>query len=174
MWVLTGDKEETAINIAFACQLLDTSTRILVVNKKTHPSRAAMAEALRGAAAKVNRAGGLLQLLKCSLLTTHYPLLTSHYPLLTTLLTTYYSLPTTHYPLLTTHCSLPTTHCSLLTTHHPLLTTHYPLLTSHYPPPATHHPLLTVHYSVRTAHSYRPKPTQRLRKSTRSSSTARQ
>jgi len=38
LWVLTGDKEETAINIAFACQLLDTSTKIQVINGKTHPT----------------------------------------------------------------------------------------------------------------------------------------
>ena len=29
LWVLTGDKEETAINIAFACQMLDTSTQAI-------------------------------------------------------------------------------------------------------------------------------------------------
>lgn len=49
VWVLTGDKEETAINIAFACQLLDTATNITTINKKTHPSRGRIAEALRQA-----------------------------------------------------------------------------------------------------------------------------
>ena len=38
VWVLTGDKEETAINIAFACELFDTATRLLVLNLKSHPT----------------------------------------------------------------------------------------------------------------------------------------
>jgi len=38
VWVLTGDKEETAINIAFACELFDTRTNILVLNLKSHPT----------------------------------------------------------------------------------------------------------------------------------------
>jgi len=38
VWVLTGDKEETAINIAFACELFDTRTKVLVLNLKSHPS----------------------------------------------------------------------------------------------------------------------------------------
>jgi len=37
VWVLTGDKEETAINIAFACELFDTRTSILILNLKSHP-----------------------------------------------------------------------------------------------------------------------------------------
>ena len=28
LWMLTGDKEETAINIAFACQLVDNSSTV--------------------------------------------------------------------------------------------------------------------------------------------------
>jgi phospholipid-transporting ATPase len=32
LWVLTGDKQETAINIAWACQLLDHSMRTIVIN----------------------------------------------------------------------------------------------------------------------------------------------
>ena len=28
VWVLTGDKEETAINIAYACELFDTRTKV--------------------------------------------------------------------------------------------------------------------------------------------------
>ena len=54
-WVLTGDKEETAINIGFACQLLDTATQLLVINKKSHPLAAdvqrALADAAKAAAA---------------------------------------------------------------------------------------------------------------------------
>jgi len=46
VWVLTGDKEETAINIAFACQLLDTSTTIRIINTKSHPNSKRMAEDL--------------------------------------------------------------------------------------------------------------------------------
>ena len=38
VWVLTGDKEETAINIAFACELFDTRTKVLVLNLKSHPT----------------------------------------------------------------------------------------------------------------------------------------
>ena len=49
-WVLTGDKEETAINIGFACQLLDTATQLLVINKKSHPLAADVQRALADAA----------------------------------------------------------------------------------------------------------------------------
>ncbi|KAL3919948.1 MAG: hypothetical protein SGPRY_005444 [Prymnesium sp.] len=49
VWVLTGDKEETAINIAFACQLLDTSTKITIINKKTHPKREMITKTLNSA-----------------------------------------------------------------------------------------------------------------------------
>ena len=38
VWVLTGDKQETAINIAFACQLVDNSNKIHIVSKKTYPT----------------------------------------------------------------------------------------------------------------------------------------
>ena len=47
VWVLTGDKEETAINISFACQLLDMSTKMLVINKKTNPTRESIKTALK-------------------------------------------------------------------------------------------------------------------------------
>ncbi|KAL1507386.1 hypothetical protein AB1Y20_008228 [Prymnesium parvum] len=61
VWVLTGDKEETAINIAFACQLLDTSTKITIINKKTHPTRARITEAFKKATseAEVGAANGV-------------------------------------------------------------------------------------------------------------------
>lgn len=45
-WVLTGDKEETAINIAFACQLLDAETDLLVISRRTHPTLDRMTAAL--------------------------------------------------------------------------------------------------------------------------------
>lgn len=32
IWVLTGDKQETAINIAYACKLLDPEEEILTLN----------------------------------------------------------------------------------------------------------------------------------------------
>lgn len=32
VWVLTGDKQETAINIACACRLLRPSDRLLIAN----------------------------------------------------------------------------------------------------------------------------------------------
>ena len=33
LWVLTGDKVETAINIGFSCQLLDKETEIFIVTE---------------------------------------------------------------------------------------------------------------------------------------------
>jgi phospholipid-translocating P-type ATPase (flippase) len=39
IWVCTGDKEETAINIASACQLLDTTMRMIIVNLKEFPTK---------------------------------------------------------------------------------------------------------------------------------------
>jgi len=35
LWVLTGDKIETAINIGFSCKLLDREMEIFVLNKET-------------------------------------------------------------------------------------------------------------------------------------------
>lgn len=35
IWVLTGDKQETAINIGYACQLLNNDQRIFIVNERT-------------------------------------------------------------------------------------------------------------------------------------------
>ena len=34
MWVLTGDKIETAINIGFSCKLLDHEMEILILDKE--------------------------------------------------------------------------------------------------------------------------------------------
>jgi len=42
VWVLTGDKEETAINIAFACELFDTRTKMLVLNTKEYGTAASI------------------------------------------------------------------------------------------------------------------------------------
>lgn len=38
IWVLTGDKEETAINIGFACQLLTNDMTVLVISAKHFPT----------------------------------------------------------------------------------------------------------------------------------------
>ncbi|TMW63660.1 hypothetical protein Poli38472_002601 [Pythium oligandrum] len=38
IWILTGDKEETAINIGFACQLLNNDMERLVINPDTYPT----------------------------------------------------------------------------------------------------------------------------------------
>ncbi|KAF2078368.1 hypothetical protein CYY_000352 [Polysphondylium violaceum] len=35
IWVLTGDKQETAINIGFSCQLLNQQMELLVINEQT-------------------------------------------------------------------------------------------------------------------------------------------
>ena len=42
VWVLTGDKEETAINIAFACELFDTRTKVHIFNASHAPDAAAL------------------------------------------------------------------------------------------------------------------------------------
>ena len=38
IWVLTGDKQETAINIGFACRLLTKEMTLMVVNESTKPA----------------------------------------------------------------------------------------------------------------------------------------
>lgn len=38
IWVLTGDKEETAINIGFACQLLTNEMRMIIINSARYPT----------------------------------------------------------------------------------------------------------------------------------------
>jgi magnesium-transporting ATPase (P-type) len=35
LWVLTGDKIETAINIGFSCKLLDKEMEIFIINEIT-------------------------------------------------------------------------------------------------------------------------------------------
>lgn len=41
IWVLTGDKQETAVNIAYACKLLDPEEEILTLNADSQVSRRA-------------------------------------------------------------------------------------------------------------------------------------
>ena len=40
IWVLTGDKQETAVNIAYACKLLDPEEEILTLNADSQVSLA--------------------------------------------------------------------------------------------------------------------------------------
>ena len=35
VWVLTGDKQETAINIAYSCRLIHPSQAVITINAKT-------------------------------------------------------------------------------------------------------------------------------------------
>ncbi|KAG7255759.1 hypothetical protein CRUP_010112 [Coryphaenoides rupestris] len=44
IWVLTGDKQETAINIAYACKLLDPEEEILTLNADSQESCAVLLE----------------------------------------------------------------------------------------------------------------------------------
>ncbi|XP_055463485.1 phospholipid-transporting ATPase VA [Psammomys obesus] len=42
IWVLTGDKQETAINIAYACKLLDHSEEVITLNAESQEACAAL------------------------------------------------------------------------------------------------------------------------------------
>jgi phospholipid-transporting ATPase len=46
IWMLTGDKEETAINIGFACRLLASDIERIVVSADTHPDLDAIVDEL--------------------------------------------------------------------------------------------------------------------------------
>ncbi|GMF18722.1 unnamed protein product [Phytophthora lilii] len=46
IWMLTGDKEETAINIGFACRLLASDIERIVISADTHPDLAAIMDEL--------------------------------------------------------------------------------------------------------------------------------
>ena len=35
VWVLTGDKQETAINIAYSCKLFNEDSKVIIFNAKT-------------------------------------------------------------------------------------------------------------------------------------------
>eukprot|EP00124_Ichthyophonus_hoferi_P000614 Ihof_evm7s24 gene=Ihof_evmTU7s24 len=55
IWVLTGDKQETAINIGFACQLLNNNMQIFIVNERSKTDVLAKIQALKDQAdAEVN------------------------------------------------------------------------------------------------------------------------
>ncbi|KAF1784074.1 P-type ATPase, N-terminal [Phytophthora cactorum] len=47
IWVLTGDKEETAINIGFACQLVTNEMKLFVINAKNAPTAEILESTLR-------------------------------------------------------------------------------------------------------------------------------
>ncbi|XP_064165819.1 phospholipid-transporting ATPase VA isoform X2 [Anguilla rostrata] len=44
IWVLTGDKQETAINIAYACRLLDPEEELIILNADTQEACAVLLE----------------------------------------------------------------------------------------------------------------------------------
>ncbi|KAM4574191.1 phospholipid-transporting ATPase VA isoform 2-T2 [Fundulus diaphanus] len=44
IWVLTGDKQETAVNIAYACKLLDPDEEMLTLNADSHEACAVLLE----------------------------------------------------------------------------------------------------------------------------------
>lgn len=50
VWMLTGDKEETAINIAYACSLLDNSIQQVIINCTTCPNEESIRARLNAAA----------------------------------------------------------------------------------------------------------------------------
>ncbi|POM65550.1 Phospholipid-transporting ATPase, partial [Phytophthora palmivora] len=47
IWVLTGDKEETAINIGFACQLVTNEMKLFIINAKNAPTPEVLESTLR-------------------------------------------------------------------------------------------------------------------------------
>jgi phospholipid-transporting ATPase len=49
VWMLTGDKEETAINIAYACSLLDNSIKQIIINCTQFPNEEAIQDRLQTA-----------------------------------------------------------------------------------------------------------------------------
>lgn len=60
IWILTGDKEETAINIGFACQLLNNDMERLIINADSVPTSSALYDLLleRCVVARRNTSGG--------------------------------------------------------------------------------------------------------------------
>eukprot|EP00741_Cyanophora_paradoxa_P023399 tig00021582_g22605.t1 len=62
VWVLTGDKQETAVDIGFACRLLDEGMEILTVNHKTADEAAEAIEQLLGKGAARGEVSGRLAL----------------------------------------------------------------------------------------------------------------
>ncbi|RLN90603.1 hypothetical protein BBJ28_00022403 [Nothophytophthora sp. Chile5] len=57
VWMLTGDKQETAINISFACQLMDNDMQQFVLNCELYPTKDAVFAQLTDANSQVQRGG---------------------------------------------------------------------------------------------------------------------
>ncbi len=55
IWVLTGDKQETAINIGFACQLLDRSMKRILINESSAKDTASMINVLNSSLAEAEQ-----------------------------------------------------------------------------------------------------------------------
>ncbi|KAF1777489.1 P-type ATPase, N-terminal [Phytophthora cactorum] len=58
VWMLTGDKQETAINISYACQLMDNDMQQFVFNCDLYPTKDAIFSHLSDANAQVQRGSG--------------------------------------------------------------------------------------------------------------------
>ncbi|CEG45204.1 p-type atpase (p-atpase) superfamily [Plasmopara halstedii] len=58
VWMLTGDKQETAINISYACQLMDNDMQQFVFNCSMYPTTDAIYSQLCTANAQVQRGNG--------------------------------------------------------------------------------------------------------------------
>ncbi|KAL4114266.1 hypothetical protein PRIC2_014589 [Phytophthora ramorum] len=58
VWMLTGDKQETAINISYACQLMDNDMQQFVFNCELYPTKDAIFTHLSEANSQVQRGGG--------------------------------------------------------------------------------------------------------------------
>ncbi|CAI5717583.1 unnamed protein product [Hyaloperonospora brassicae] len=58
VWMLTGDKQETAINISYACQLMDSDMEQYVLNCDLYPTKDAILARLLSASAEVRQGTG--------------------------------------------------------------------------------------------------------------------
>ncbi|CAH0478820.1 unnamed protein product [Peronospora belbahrii] len=58
VWMLTGDKQETAINISYACQLMDNDMQQFVFNCDLYPTTDAIHKQLSDANAQVQQGNG--------------------------------------------------------------------------------------------------------------------
>ncbi|KAE8996268.1 Phospholipid-transporting ATPase 3 [Phytophthora rubi] len=58
VWMLTGDKQETAINISYACQLMDNDMQQFVFNCDLYPTKDAILSHLTDANSQVQRGSG--------------------------------------------------------------------------------------------------------------------
>ncbi|ETI57135.1 hypothetical protein F443_00508 [Phytophthora nicotianae P1569] len=58
VWMLTGDKQETAINISYACQLMDNDMQQFIFNCDLYPTKDAIFSHLSDANAQIKRGNG--------------------------------------------------------------------------------------------------------------------